>query len=206
MPSIRTTAPAALLVALALGLGACGGGVGASTRGSSPSFRGGKIVDPPRAPDFALRDQVGRVVRLSSFHGLRIVAFLYTHCPDVCPIITENLNLALRELGANRRQVQVLGVSVDPRGDTRPAVQHFVRAHRLLPQFRYLTGSVARLRHVWGEYNVAEDPDRKDRAISHSAFEILVDRAGRERLFYDAQVKASDVVHDVRLLLNGQER
>ena len=44
------------------------------------------------------------------------------------------------------------------------------------------------------------DPDRKDKAITHSAFEILVDRSGRERLLYDAQVKASDLLHDINLL------
>jgi protein SCO1/2 len=158
-------------------------------------------VNPPHAPDFALRDQSGRLVRLSAFRGLRIVTFLYTHCPDVCPLIAANLNLALRQLGRDRTRVRVLAISVDPRGDTPAAVRQFVSSHRLLPQFRYLTGSPAQLRRVWSSYNIVADPDRTDRAISHSAFEILVDRSGRERLFYDAQVRASAVVHDVRLLL-----
>ncbi|PWU21899.1 MAG: hypothetical protein C5B48_10840 [Candidatus Rokuibacteriota bacterium] len=198
---VSPAALATLAVCLALGATACGG---TSASQSTPKFRGGTIVKPPQAPDFVLHDQSGRVVRLSAFHGPRIVTFLYTHCPDVCPIITENLNLALRELGPQRDKVRVLAVSVDPHGDTRKAVRHFARVHRLLPQFLYLTGSAPRLQRVWRDYGVTADPDRTDQAISHSSFEILVDQSGRERLLYDARVKAADVVHDVHTLLKTE--
>jgi len=36
--------------------------------------------------------------------------------------------------------------------------------------------------------------------VAHSAFEVLVDRRGDERLLYDAQVKGTDVTHDLRAL------
>ncbi len=54
-------------------------------------------------------DQRGKLVLLT---------FLYTNCPDVCPLITQNLNEALQMLGAKRDDVRVLAVSVDPEGDT----------------------------------------------------------------------------------------
>jgi protein SCO1/2 len=197
---------------LALGLGAaraasltaCGGGGSGGSHATAEPFRGGTIVGAPRAPAFALPDQSGRVVGLSSFAGkLRIVTFLYVHCPDVCPLIASHLNQALRELGPQRSRVRVLAVSVDPRGDTPAAVRRFVAERHLLPQFHYLRGSARQLRPVWRAYNIAADPDRTDRAVTHSAFEILVDGKGRERLFYDAQVTPGEVVHDVRLLLRG---
>jgi len=195
-----------LLVAIGatLALAASGCGGKSHPRAQPVSFRGGEIVHAPRAPDFALRDQSGRLVRLSSFSGkLRIVTFLYTHCPDVCPLIASHLNQALRDLGPKRSQVRVLAVSVDPRGDTVAAVRRYVKERRLLPEFRYLRGSARQLRPVWVSYNIAADPDRSDRAVSHSAFEILVDQKGRERLCYDAKVTAPQVVHDARLLLKS---
>lgn len=189
----------ALVAACVLGaVTACGGGGSAS---SLPSFRGGQIAGSPPAADFVLRDQAGKLVRFSALDGTyRIVTFLYTRCPDVCPLIASNLGRALRELGPKRSQVRVLAVSVDPHGDTPAAVKFFVDSHRLPSQFRYLTGRPAQLRRVWRAYGVLADPDRKDKAITHSAFEILVDRSGRERLLYDARIKASDLVHDIRLL------
>jgi protein SCO1 len=188
-------------VTLSVGASACGGG--GRSHAAEP-FRGGTIVGTPRAPGFALTDQSGRVVRLDSYPGkLRIVTFLYVHCPDVCPLIASHLNQALRQLGPQRDRVRVLAVSVDPRGDTPGAVRQFVAARRLLPQFHYLRGTARQLRPVWAAYNIAADPDRRDRAITHSAFEILVDGSGRERLFYDAQVKPKTLVHDLQLLLSA---
>ena len=193
-----------LFAAVALTVAASGCGGKSHPKPQPVSFRGGTIVNPPRAPDFALRDQSGRLVGLSSFAGkLRIVTFLYTHCPDVCPLIASNLNQALRNLGPKRSDVRVLAISVDPRGDTAAAVRRYVKERHLLPEFRYLRGSARQLRPVWASYNIVSDPDRTDRAISHSAFEILIDRSGRERLFYDAKVTARAVVHDVRLLLGS---
>ena len=36
--------------------------------------------------------------------------------------------------------------------------------------------------------------------VAHSAFEVLVDRRGDERLLYDSQVKGGDVADDLRAL------
>lgn len=164
------------------------------------AFRGSTITDPAPAADFALHDQDGRLVRLSDQRGRTvIVAFLYTHCPDVCPLIAENLNLALRRLGRQAGTVRVLAVSVDPKGDTPAAVRRYVVQHRLLPQFRYLRGDRAQLEPVWKAYGVSAQATRLD-LVDHSAYELLIDPDGRGRATYDARVKAADVVHDVRAL------
>ena len=71
-----------------------------------------------------------------------VVAFLYTHCPDVCPLIANNLGTAMRKLP----DLRVLAISVDPKRDTPAAVRTFLRVHRLPAKFRYLTGTRARTR------------------------------------------------------------
>ncbi len=173
----------------------CGG-----SQQSATVFRGSAITDPAPATDFALPDQDGHVVRLADQRGRSvIVAFLYTRCPDVCPLIAENLNLALRMLGSKARAVRVLAISVDPEGDTPAAVRRYVRAHRLLPEFRYLRGTPEQLEPVWKAYGVGADTNRLG-LVDHSAHELLVGPDGTGRVVYDARVKASDVVHDVRAL------
>ena len=204
-----------LFVALlaALTASACGGGSGQShehgtsssftVTGGSGGFAGGELSPPQPTPDFTLTDQSGRKVSMSDQRGkLVLVTFLYTNCPDVCPLITQNLNQALQMLGPKRDDVRVLAVSVDPEGDTPESVDKYAKAHHLLPEFHYLTGTRDDLTQVWKDYDVAavaRDPE----LVDHTAYTMLVDRSGEGRVIYDASVKAKDVVHDVDELLSS---
>jgi protein SCO1/2 len=195
--------PVAALAMLAFAAGCGGSGAAdapATSTTSGPALRGTALVPPLKTHDFALRDQAGKVVSLSAQRGRWVVlTFLYTHCPDVCPLIADQLNLTLQRLGPKgRADFRVIAVSVDPARDTRAAVDHFVAAHSLLPQFRYVTGTHAQLAPVWRAYHVAATPDGK--TVTHSSFEILIDPAGRGRVIYDSRVRAADVLHDLRTL------
>jgi protein SCO1/2 len=202
----------ALLVALlaALAAPACGGsaqshehGITGSltVSGGSGGFAGGELDPPQPTPDFTLTDQSGQKVSMADQRGkLVVLTFLYTNCPDVCPLITQNLNQALQMLGAKSEDVRVLAVSVDPEGDTPKSVEAYAKAHHLLPEFHYLIGSRPELTDVWKDDDVAavaSDPE----LVDHTAYTMLVDRSGEGRVIYDASVKAMDVVHDVDELL-----
>jgi protein SCO1/2 len=155
------------------------------------------VLKPPVvAPAFALRDQDGRLTGPSRMRGhWYVVAFLYTHCPDVCPVIAGNLGVALRRLP----DLRVLAISVDPKNDTPVSVQTFLHAHNLPSRFRYVTGTRAELAPVWARYHVAAIAGPKP-IVSHSAFELLIDPQGRERVVYDAHVQAADLARDVSAL------
>jgi cytochrome oxidase Cu insertion factor (SCO1/SenC/PrrC family) len=142
-------APLALALVAALAASACGGGGGhehehgtaasVTVSGGSGRFAGGELSPPKPVPDFTLTDQSGQQVSMADQRGkLVLLTFLYTNCPDVCPLITQNLNQALQMLGPQRDDVRVLAVSVDPEGDTPKAVDSYAKAHHLLPEFHYL--------------------------------------------------------------------
>jgi len=204
-------APLALALLAALAASACGGGgshehgaaASVTASGGSGRFAGGELSPPKPVPDFTLTDQSGQQVSMDDQRGkLVLLTFLYTHCPDVCPLITQNLNQALQMLGPQRDDVRVLAVSVDPEGDTPKAVDAYAKAHHLLPEFHYLISSRPELTEVWKAYGVAavaSDPERVD----HTAYTMLVDASGDGRVIYDSQVKAKDVVHDARVLLQS---
>lgn len=150
---------------------------------------------------FQLTNDLGQPVTAASYHGkIVLLYFGYTHCPDVCPLIAENLNLALRRLDSTGQRVQVLAVSVDPKGDTAAAVRAYRKRMHLLPRFHYLIGSAAQLRPVWNAWHVEAVQGKPD-LVDHVAYTALVDPAGNERLLYDASVRAKQVVHDLRLLM-----
>jgi protein SCO1/2 len=183
---------AAALLCLVLVLAGCGGS-------SKPRLDGTALSST--APSFTLHDQAGAAVSLHAQRGRYVVVtFLYTHCPDVCPVIAGTLNRVLETPVARRARLRVLAVSVDPKRDTPAAVDHFVRVHRLVPAFRYLTGTRAQLKPVWKAFHIASTPGPNG-TVSHSAFEILIDPQGRERLLYDSNVTSAAVVHDLSALL-----
>jgi protein SCO1 len=194
-----------LLLALVLAAGCSSGSsssdVPTTSRLNQPSASGVAALAGAEALDFTLRDQDGRPVGLRAQRGrVVLLTFLYTHCRDVCPLIAVNLNDVLRGLGAQRQQVRVIAVSVDPARDTRSAIRAFVKLHRLLPEFRYVTGPVPALRQVWQNYNVLAMP-RNQEVVDHSSPTLLIDRAGRPRTVYPSNLETGPVLHDVRKLL-----
>jgi protein SCO1/2 len=130
-----------------------------------------------------------------------LVKFLYTHCPDVCPLTAGNLNNALQQLGQQRRSVRVLAISVDPHGDTRAAVRRFIREHRLLPEFRYLTGTAATLHRIWAAYGVKSLAQAGSGRVDHTLYTLLLDRSLAGRVLYDSTATPASITHDVKLLL-----
>src|SRR5215471_8706336 len=104
----------------------CGGGKSGSgtTTGSANAYNGLELTEQPVAPNFRLRDQNGRLVSLNAQRGHWVMlTFLYTTCPDVCPVIAGNLNTALRSPTAKQAGLRVLAVTVDPQRDTPAAAR-----------------------------------------------------------------------------------
>jgi protein SCO1/2 len=202
---MQRLAPLALLaVLLAVSLAGCGSSA-AQTSAPSPApkriFAGGALQPPRPAPPIRLHDANGRPVTLAALRGrYALVTFLYTHCPDVCPLIAQNLNAALRSLGPAASRVRVLAVSVDPKGDTPAAVRAYVKRMHLVPQFEYLIGTRPQLRRTWAAWHVLSVRSSAG-LVDHLAYTALVDPAGKERVLYGAQVHARDVLHDVRILM-----
>ena len=173
----------------------------AAPRVLSPGFWGPTLKHPAPPPDFALRDQRGELIRLSELRGkVVLLTFLYTHCPDLCPLTATNINTAIGTLGAGSKDVVALAVSVDPRGDTPASVKSFVRTHRLLPQFHYLTGSRAALTGIWSAYQV-QAVRHPGEDVDHTLYTLLIDRTGKGRVLFDSRAAARTIRHDVRLLL-----
>jgi protein SCO1/2 len=194
----------AVLAALALVAAGCGSGVARQTTSvprPASTFAGTPVPADTPAADFSLRDQNGHLVRLSAQRGrLVFVAFLYSHCPDVCPLIATWLDGAIRALGPDARNVRVLAVSVDPSGDTPAAVREVIRTRHLGSEFHWLLGTREQLAPVWQSYNILVEPHSLEK-IAHAAPVFLLDRRGRPRVFYAEPQGRSAFLHDARLLL-----
>jgi protein SCO1/2 len=154
-------------------------------------------------PHFALQDSLGRRVRLSQFRGKAVLlTFIYDHCPDVCPLIVANLHNALVKLGPAASRLQIVAVSVDPKGDTPATVKAFLAAHEMTGRMEYLIGSFKELAPVWREYGVQVEasPDQRENTVGHSAFVYGITGSGSVVVLYPPTFDPAWVVHDAPVL------
>jgi protein SCO1 len=197
---------AALLTTLAL-LSACGGGSGGSDSTSTtaaPKFEGAVATDPKPPPGLPLHNYNGQALDTSSLRGKAVlVLFIYTHCPDICPLMVSHLHAAQDDLGPKAEKMRIIAVSVDPRGDTPKTVAAFLKAHQMTGRMDYLIGSRPQLEGVWHDWNIVSRNDPKagnPDFVEHSAEIYGISGSGKITTLYAANFKPAQIVHDVPLL------
>jgi len=169
----------------------------------APTPLAGTELGATDAPDFTLTDRVsGRAITLSAHRG-QVVAltFLYTTCPDVCPLTATRFRAAQAELQGVASRVTFIAVSVDPDRDTPKAVQDFSTAHGLAVNWYYLVGGRAQLSPVWNAYGIGVQAGST--TVTHNDAVYLIDARGRERVLLHAEDLARDLTNDLRALLKG---
>jgi protein SCO1/2 len=174
-----------------------------------PAFQG-TALDPPRpALDFTLTDQFGHALRFTELREKVVVlTFLYTACPDVCPLVTQKIRDVATRLGDYRRDVAIVAVTVDPTRDTVAQAAAYSRQWDMLDRWHFLTGSEAALTPLWRYYWAGavhrETVGRAGPAaytVAHAAPVHLIDQRGRVRVVYGSEFGPADLVHDIEILL-----
>jgi protein SCO1/2 len=186
-PALRPASPRSrsrlVLVAAVLAgfmiLGA--GAIVALTLHGSPQGAGGTLLSATIGGPFKLVDQNGHTVTNTDLEGKwLLVYFGYTHCPDACPTALNNIALALSDLGAAKKEVRPVFITVDPERDTSPAMKDYVSAFGA--PILALTGSDAAIAQAAREYRVyyAKHPEAGgDYSMDHSSIIYVMDPKGR---------------------------
>lgn len=195
------TVVAVLLAALAVGCGS-GGSSSDGTTASTASFKGAAAKPPKPVPPLQLEDSLGHTVNIDDYRGKAVlVTFIYTHCPDVCPLIVGNLHTAQAKLGSEAKNLQIIAVSVDPKGDTPNTVNGFLKDHQMTGRMEYLIGSRAQLERTWKAWGIAARvPKTNPDLVEHSAEIFGISGSGKVMTLYPANFDPSQIVHDVPLL------
>jgi protein SCO1 len=202
----RAAPPIVLALLVAVSIAGCGGSSGSSSasNSSTTSFDGISARPQKPAPATVLQDSLGHRIDLSQYRGKAVlVTFIYTHCPDVCPLIVGNLHTAQAELGSKASDLQIVAVSVDPTGDTPSTVNAFLKQHQMTGRMEYLIGSRPQLEKTWSDWDIlaksspkAGNPD----LVEHSALIYGIDASGKITTLYPSNFKPQQIVHDVPIL------
>ncbi len=202
----RRAAPLTALLCgacLALLLAGCGGSGGsAEATAAAPAYVAGDAVGSETPPPLTLTDQHGHRVDLAKLKGKPVlVAFLYTHCHDVCPIVASKLHTADALLKPGAERPTLLAVSVDPKRDTPASAAKFNREHRTEGEIDWLLGSRPELEKVWKAWKVlpASEPGNPD-VIEHSGEISGIGADGMVHVLFTPTFKPAKLARDLETL------
>lgn len=153
---------------------------------------------------FSLTDQSGNPFGFQSLRGkVALVIFVYTTCPDVCPLLTSRMVLVQKNLQAKERpSVFLLGITTDPEVDSPQVLKEYAGRYGVdFSNWSFLTGSQRELAPVWKSFGV--QVQRKARGlVNHTPLTALVDGQGIMRFTYSsAAPDHNTILRDIRSLL-----
>ena len=166
-------------------------------------------VDIP-APGFALQDADGRAVALSDFRGKVVVLnFIYTNCPDQCPLQTEKLAQVQTLVNHTPMKdlVAFVTITTDPKRDTGPVLRDYQKAHGVDPSnWAFLTAALDRLddttRKIAKAYGLEFTPDG-DGVEVHGIVTHVIDQSGRMLArFHGIEFNSTNLILFVNALTN----
>lgn len=103
--------------------------VSACTSAEPETFTGARLDQPYAAPTVELTDTDGAPYSMAADTDkpMTLVFFGYTHCPDLCPLVMNNLSAGLNRLDEDdRERVDMVFVTTDPERDDAAALRDYL--------------------------------------------------------------------------------
>src|SRR5919106_3293136 len=95
-------------------------------------------------PEFTLLDQDGKPFRITSARGkIVLVTFVFTTCPDVCPLLSAKFAAIQRALEERKmNDYLLLSITTDPERDTPSVLKNYAQGFKAdFGHWRFLTSS-----------------------------------------------------------------
>lgn len=117
---------------------------------------------------------------------IKLVEFIYTHCPDICPTTTLKMNQLKRDLqkeGVFGSEVEFLTITIDPYRDTPEVLQNYMETFEIENDGNWtlLTGDPAKIKEDLQKIQTVADTfqfqyrDPGNGFYIHSTFTYLID-------------------------------
>jgi protein SCO1/2 len=163
------------------------------------------VIGP--APPFTLTSQDNKPVSLADFHGKVVaVTFIYTGCPDICPLLTQKMVDVQDALGDKfGAKIAFISISLDPERDTPEVLKDYAQFWGAKPEgWSFLTGSLEAVGDVTRRYGVFY-AKKEDGSVEHSQLTTLVDADGQMRVQYlGARFDPEEFRHDLLSLVDKE--
>jgi protein SCO1/2 len=167
-----------------------------------PSEIGRRVVKTA-VPDFKLTDQNGKQFQLSSKRGnLVLTTFIFTTCPDVCPLFTAKFAAIQRALDDRKfKDYWLLSITTDPEHDSAAALKDYANRFKAdSAHWSFLTGTRSDLTKTWKAFGVNVTRTEAGQ-VFHTALTTLIDRRGNRRVdYYGDKWLDQEVLKDIQWL------
>jgi len=155
------------------------------------------------APSFTLIDQADKKFTFKPTSGkVVLVTFVYTTCPDVCPLLSAHFAAIQRTLDKEKHEdYLLLSISTDPKRDTPAKLKAYAQAFKAdVKHWHFLTGSQKDLAQVWKNFGV-NVKDHGNGQIQHTNLTTLIDAKGNRRIdYYGDKWLVKEVLKDIKWL------
>jgi protein SCO1/2 len=142
---------------------------------------------------------------------ITVLGFIYTHCPDICPMTTHNMYLTEKELKkANINEVKFVALSFDPDRDTPEVLKKFAEVRELdFKSWTLLTGEKNIVNELMKRFDVKaiKTDERIDEegipeySMMHTDRISLIDENGILRKNYKGStINIEELVNDIKTL------
>jgi protein SCO1/2 len=169
--------------------------------------------------NFSLVNQNGTPVQWdSSYKGtVMVVNFVFTTCPDICPLLTQQMAKIQERLLGSGASVKLVSISVDPENDTPAVLKKYAEKNGARSAvWSFLTGDLAQIYDtVVKGFKVAVDSksyrevSKTDMSfdlmgITHGENFVIVDQIGQIRAYAHARNDAeiNSIIRTVGILAN----
>ena len=129
-----------------------------------------------KGSEFSLKDMNNNTITQKSFDGpLTAIFFGFTHCPDVCPMTLNKMDLVLNKLKNKNKYVKLFFISVDPERDTPEVIKNYLSSFD--NDFIGITGEpekIFKLSQSWGILSQKIFLENGEYNIDHSSPVILL--------------------------------
>lgn len=169
-----------------------------------PGEIGRRVVNTP-VPDFKLVDQDGKPFHFKDSRGkLVLVTFIFTTCPDVCPLLTAKFAAIQRTLDQRQfKNYLLLSITTDPERDSAAALKRYAGNFKAdFSRWSFLTGARAELVKVWKIFRVNVTQTQSG-DVNHTSLTTLIDRQGNRRVdYYGDKWREKEVLKDIERLVS----
>ncbi|MFJ9693722.1 SCO family protein [Kitasatospora sp. NPDC101183] len=211
----RLAGAAALALAAALTLSACGSNGGGDTAAKvvqqkdNTPYQGTKLAKNFEKPDLQLTDTSGQPfdLRRQTNGHTTLLFFGYTSCPDVCPTTMGDIGVAMKSLPEeDRKKVDVVFVSTDPQRDTPKVLRTWLDS--MGKDFIGLTGDLAKVKTAAKSLGIMiEDPvvNADGTVTSTHGAQVLafLPSDDKAHVLYMSGTDVATYTHDLPLLAKG---
>ena len=152
-----------------------------------------------KGSEFSLKDMNNNVITDKSFEGpLTAIFFGFTHCPDICPMTLNKMDIAISRLKKENKSLKLFFISVDPERDKPKVVKDYLSSFE--NNFIGITGEPEKiylLSQSWGIISQKIFKDDGEYNVDHSSPVILL-KDGK----YIARISHKDDIKRTIKILN----